>query len=220
LTGIAPPDYVLLLQEDIEGGDRAARTLASTRGLSAFYVPVRGDAGRSSGNAILSSRPLENPRAVMLVRERQPRAAALAAVTVAGERLFIVNVHMENRVVWWRGLFSDLARGRQAAALLQALPQDEHGVLGGDLNTWLGPTERAWRVIARRFPDTPDDRPQPTFHDRLVLDHLFFDLPEGWTITRRVLENSYDSDHHPVVAVVTAQSPPGGSASRNPPYVP
>jgi hypothetical protein len=58
--------------------------------------------------------------------------------------------------------------------------------------------------MAKRFRDTPPGPPQPTFHDRLVLDHLFFDLPEGWTAISRVVSDSYGSDHHPVVAIVTA----------------
>jgi len=37
----------------------------------------------------------------------------------------------------------------------------------------------------------------------IVLDHLFFDLPDGWSVTRRVLKDAYGSDHHPVVAVIT-----------------
>jgi hypothetical protein len=63
----------------------------------------------------------------------------------------------------------------------------------------LGPDEPAWRMLLTRFPDTPD-RPGPTFRDRLVLDHLFFDLPDGWTVNRRVVDDKYGSDHHPVIA--------------------
>ena len=109
---------------------------------------------------------------------------------------------MENRLAWWRALFSDAARGEQASALLRELPAGD-GILGGDLNTWLGPNEPAWRAMLRRFPDTPRDPPQPTFHDRLVLDHLFFDLPAGWRVSRRVINNAYGSDHHPVIAVLS-----------------
>jgi endonuclease/exonuclease/phosphatase family metal-dependent hydrolase len=204
LTGTPPPEYVALLQEDIERNGQGAATFATSRGLSTFFVPVRADGGRESGNAILSTVPLDGPRSIALRRERQPRAAAMAWITIAGERIFVVNVHMENRVTWWRGLFSDIARGRQAAALLHALPSDERGLLGGDLNTWLGPEEPAWRAMVQRFRDTPGDSSQPTFRDRLVLDHLFFDLPEGWMAVRRVIRDSYGSDHHPVVAIVTA----------------
>jgi endonuclease/exonuclease/phosphatase family metal-dependent hydrolase len=203
LTGAVPIDYVLLLQEVVRPVD--------AQGLSVFFAPVRGD----SGNAILSTRPLIEPRVIALERERQPRSAIAATLRLDAASLFIADVHMENRLAWWRALFSDTARGEQASALLRELPAGD-GILGGDLNTWLGPNEPAWRAMLRRFPDTPRDPPQPTFHDRLVLDHLFFDLPAGWRVSRRVINNAYGSDHHPVVATVTDPSLAGrpGSATR------
>ena len=203
LTQGVPDDYVILLQEDIEPSTHSARDAAGTNGLSVFFAPVRGDQRRMSGNAILSTRPLRDPRILPLQRERQPRGAVAATITLDAATLFIVDVHMENRVTWWRALFSDTARGQQARSLLEQLPAHDHGILGGDLNTWLGPREPAWRVMLQRFPSTPHNSPQPTFHDRLVLDHLFFDLPAGWVVSRRVINNAYGSDHHPVVATIS-----------------
>jgi len=46
---------------------------------------------------------------------------------------------------------------------------------------------------------------QPTVRDRLVLDHLFFDLPDGWRFDRWSLRDYYGSDHRPVVGVVSAR---------------
>ena len=65
-----------------------------------------------------------------------------------------------------------------------------------------GADEAAWQQLAQRFADTAAWLPTPTFHDRLVLDHLLMDLPEGWQVTRRVLPERYGSDHHPVMGVV------------------
>jgi endonuclease/exonuclease/phosphatase family metal-dependent hydrolase len=203
LTGGQPRDYVVLLQEDVERNNEPLGAVAATRHLFAFFLPLRRQHGAISGNAILSTQPFDEPRIISLPRQRQPRASAAANITVAGERLFIANVHLENRLPWWEVLFSDTARGRQARALLQALPATQHGVLGGDLNTWLGPREPAWREMLLRFPDTRFDPRQPTFRGRLVLDHLFFDLPDGWTAARRVAREAYGSDHHPVVAAVS-----------------
>lgn len=205
LTGTPPRDFVVLLQEDVEAVDRGAIPVARIRGLTAVFAPVHQETGRSSGNAILSTQPLHDPHEIALPRVRQPRTALVGSLEIAGERLFVVNVHLENRVAWWRGLFSDTARGRQAEALLMMLPGPAHGILGGDLNTWLGPREPAWRAMLRRFPSNPTDPRQPTFHDRLVLDHLFFDLPAGWTVTRRVSADTFGSDHHPVVAQISRQ---------------
>jgi endonuclease/exonuclease/phosphatase family metal-dependent hydrolase len=159
-----------------------------------FASPVRG----ATGNAIISTIPLEDPRTIDLPRERQPRAAVVASVRVGGQPLLLVSTHLENRLGWLRGLFGDRARGRQAEALIEGLPRG-HGIVGGDFNTMLGPDEPALRLLLERFPDTPE-RPEPTFRDRLVLDHLFLDLPDGWGVTRRVIGDQYGSDHHPVVA--------------------
>ena len=198
-TGAPPRDYVLLLQE-FPNNDRGGIG-SRAHALTVFASPVRG----ATGNAIISTLPLENPRTIDLPRERQPRAAVVATVRVSGQELFVVSTHLENRLGWLRGLFGDRARGRQADALIDALPGG-HGIVGGDFNTMLGPDEPAWRVLLRRFPDTPD-RPEPTFRDRLVLDHLFFDLPDGWSVHRRVIEDQYGSDHHPVVADIHGLEP-------------
>lgn len=192
LTGAPPREYVLLLQE-FPGRDEGS-VGSRTHALTLFTSPVRG----ATGNAIVSTIPLEEPRTIDLPRERQPRAAVVAGIRIGGQPLFVVSTHLENRLGWLRGLFGDRARGRQAEALIQALPPGP-GVVGGDFNTMLGRDEPAWRALLRRFPDTPD-RPEPTFRDRLVLDHLFVDLPDGWIVNRRVIADQYGSDHHPVIA--------------------
>lgn len=202
LTGAPVHDYVVLLQEAIEGGERDIRAIGRARTLSASFSPVRRVERRVSGNAILATAPLDDVRTIELPTERQPRAALAASVDVAGQRLFIVSTHLENRLGWMRGLFGDRARGRQASALLAAIPDAGHGILGGDMNTMLGAGEAAWRTFLARFPDTPSGS-EPTFRERLVLDHLFFDLPDGWHAARRVVPERYGSDHHPVVGVVT-----------------
>lgn len=199
-------DYVLLLQEATTGGEPDTLAQAASLGLTTYFDPVRRRSGLQTGNAIISTLPLGTSRVIALPRERQPRSAVVASVGVAGTELFVVSVHLENRVGWTRGLlFSDGARGRQAEALIDALPAGAHGIVGGDMNTWLGPGEPAWRTLLERFPDTPPD-PQPTLRDRLVLDHLFFDLPEGWTATRQVIADQYGSDHHPVLGLLYASA--------------
>jgi endonuclease/exonuclease/phosphatase family metal-dependent hydrolase len=211
LTGTPPADYVLLLQEIINGGPQLPAGLAQNRPLHFMFEPIRVRGARTSGNAILSTLPLTDERQIALPRERQPRGALLVTVAVAGQPLFLVDAHLENRVGITRGLlFSDGPRDRQARALVDLLPAG-HGILGGDLNTWLGPDEPALKTLAARFPETPTDRIRPTVRDRLVLDHLFFDLPDGWTASRWSLRDYYGSDHRPVVGVISASAPhPGG----------
>ena len=200
LGGAAPVGYVLLLQEAAE---HELDAIAVPRGWTTWFVPVRGVEGRVRGNAIVSSLALRDRRVVPLSRERQPRAAASAWIDLAGQPLFVASVHLENRVSLWRGgLLGDSARGRQVDGLLRALPADASGILGGDFNTWLGPNEPAWKALGRRFADTPDMMPMPTFRDRLALDHVVMDLPDGWSAMNRVLPDDYGSDHHPVMALV------------------
>lgn len=203
--GADAADIVLLLQEAVAEDLPRVRQLAEVRGWSLFYVPVHHDGRWMRGNAILSSRPIRGARAITLPQERQPRRAAAGTIAVAGEELFVVSAHLENRVSWWKaGLRSDDARGRQAAALVRALPEGK-GIVGGDFNTWLGPREPAWRLLARRFDDTPAARTS-TFAAHLILDHVFVDLPAGWHAATRVVDETYRSDHHPVLTLVSASS--------------
>jgi endonuclease/exonuclease/phosphatase family metal-dependent hydrolase len=224
LTCVAPAEYVLLLQEATATDDGSVPLLPTRRRLSAAFVPVRHDGRVTRGNAIVATTPLADVNAVALPRERQPRAALTAAITVGGSRLFVVSTHLENRVSWWLGgPLIDTARGRQAEALVRALPTNRPGIVGGDMNTWLGVTEPAWRVLRRRFPDTPPDEyvPAATFRDRLALDHLFFDLPEGWRAERRVVPDTYGSDHRPVLGLITKEIPNPKSQIPNPkPQIP
>jgi endonuclease/exonuclease/phosphatase family metal-dependent hydrolase len=203
LTG-QTAETVLLLQEAIEEDTAELQRLADERQWSMFFVPVGYDGKHTRGNAILSSRPLILPRVIPLPRERQARAAAAASIDLQSYRMFVVSAHLENRLGGLKGLFSDAARERQAEALIDALPAAEHGIVGGDLNTWMGTHEPALQVLARRFLDSPGVMRAPTFRGRLVLDHLFFDLPDGWRAFTRVMPQTYGSDHHPVIGVISA----------------
>ena len=205
LTGAPVRDYVIFLQESIEGSQHDVTAFGKERRLTTFFVPVRLSDRGTSGNAIVTTRPPLSARAIDLPRERLVRRAVEATMEIEGVRFFAVCAHLENRMTWLQGaLFSDSARGRQAEALLRELPQGP-GIVGGDLNTWLGPDEPAWRILSGRFGDTPIDPAEPTFRDRLVLDHLFFDLPERWEAARHVVRNRYGSDHNPVLGVIVAK---------------
>jgi endonuclease/exonuclease/phosphatase family metal-dependent hydrolase len=194
LTGAPVANAVLLLQE--------ATPSTALAGFDSHFVAVRQSPERTSGNLILSTRPLDDRRAIPLPAARQPRTAAVATIEIGRQRVFVASVHLENRLAWSRlAIFADGARGRQAAALVAGLPAGP-GVVGGDMNTILGPHEPAWRRLRARFDDTPDTPAQPTFRDRLVLDHLFFDLPDGWLGATDVVADRYGSDHHPVIGLI------------------
>jgi endonuclease/exonuclease/phosphatase family metal-dependent hydrolase len=213
-AGVSVRDFVLLVQEAIESGEHDVVALGKARNLSTFFSEVRRTSRGVSGNAIVSTRPLVMPSSIELPRQRQRRAALATTIEIGGQRVLVVNAHFENRTTLLRTLFSDTARGRQADALLNALPSAGPVVLGGDFNTWLGPREPAWQKLAARFPDTPGGPFEPTFRDRLVLDHLFFDVPDQWQVVRVVAKDAYGSDHRPVIGLIScprcvpsAQSP-------------
>jgi len=205
-AGVPVRDYVLLLQEAIESGEHDVGAIGNARTLSTFFSEVRRTANGVSGNAIISTQPLLMPAVIDLPRQRQRRGAVAATIEIAGNRLLVIDAHFENRTSLLRALFSDTARGRQADALLAALPSSGAVILGGDFNTWLGPREPAWRKLAERFPDTPGGPFEPTFRDRLVLDHLFFDVPDQWQIARVVAKETYGSDHRPVIGIISCAS--------------
>ena len=188
--------------------------LVKDQRLSLLYVPsMRNggdpDAPEDRGNAIVSTLPLDSPAVIELPFEHQRRAAALALVegrTRAGSawRLGVVAVHFDTALALTRG-GPMAARGRQAAALVEALaaaPDDT--VLGGDFNTWLGSREPALKVVRRAFPEG-GDRATTTWKGPLglhaSLDHL---LARGRTRLLSVarLPDRLGSDHYPVMGII------------------
>ena len=191
LGGGPPAACLVLLQEAVEDDLHA---IANGRGWPLFFVRVRDDGGRARGNAILSSLPILNPRTIPLPRERQPRAAAAASVDIAGRRLFVVSAHLENRARWWTaGLLSDAARGRQVDVLLQVLPPDEPGIVGGDFNS--GSAKHRLAALAHLFGETPRAR-APT-SEPLSLAPLLRSAADCNCV--RVVPDAYGSDHTPVM---------------------
>jgi len=204
ITGSPIRNYVILLQESIAGNQYDVVAFARQRQLWVYFAQVRLSDRGPSGNAILTTEQPLNVSTIILPRIHRMRKAVVASFEIEGQSMFIVNAHLENRLSWLKGgLFADNARGKQTQALVNALPPGP-GIVGGDLNTILGQDEPTVRMLTERFGDTPTERSVPTFHDRLVLDHLFFDLPDGWLATRQVIANRYNSDHHPVLGLVFA----------------
>ena len=244
--GADPLQTVLLLQEvfatgsDLpgvaDGGAWASRITGTPQGedrtdivsfareasLSLIYVPSMRSGGpdggppEDRGNAILANVPLSAGCAIELPFERQRRVAVAAEVAVAGHRVALCSVHLENRAPWsrvWRTLGS--GRGKQMAALLRVFPDCSGGdavVLGGDLNTWVrGRREVAYTLARNRFPLPEHPDPRPTHHLEIGgwlrdADYLMFRLPPGWHCEYRRLDEDFGSDHYPLVGSI---SPPG-----------
>ena len=195
---------------------RGARTdivaLARTLGLAMLYVPSmrngRADGGppEDRGNAILTSLPLSNVAAIELPFDRQRRVAVAATISGLDAdgvpwHLRVASSHLNATAgadrLW---LFASGVRAAQARSLAAALGSVEPAILGSDLNTWAdGPREPAVRELRTQFPDTGHPGLAPTFRLGLMLDYLFFRLPDGWTGVSTRVDDRFGSDHHPLL---------------------
>jgi endonuclease/exonuclease/phosphatase family metal-dependent hydrolase len=183
--------------------------LAASLGLSLYYAPaMRNGPGHETdedrGSAILATEALSDLEAIELPFERQRRVALQATIHLdggLGERhaLRLTNVHLENRGSRWSlGLLAPVSRLAQATALMDRLPPDGASLLGGDLNTWFGSLEPAYRRLAMAFDRGLHVDRRPTFGGLLRLDHVFVRLPDGWE-ARTVRLDRFGSDHHPLL---------------------
>lgn len=190
-------------------------SFAREASLSLVYVPSMRNGGpdggppEDRGNAILANVPLSSARAIELPFERQRRVAVVADAYIGGHRVSLCSVHLENRAPWgraWRSLGS--GRGRQMAGLLSVFPGGSRAdafVLGGDFNTWMfGRREAAYTLARSRFPQPERPDPRPTHHFEIGgwprrADYLLFRLPPGWLGEYRTLDDSFGSDHYPLV---------------------
>ena len=245
LTGQPVNHFVLLLQEvyrenlgvpadedlpsEMPSGSRTAeqdRTpildWARALGLHLVYVPsMRNGIGfptpEDRGNAILSTLPLEHPRALELPAGIQRRVAVVADVrgrTSEGNAwsVAVSSAHLDNASISSPLASLGSVRARQASGLVRMLPGEGPVLVGGDFNTWLGQQEeRAYRIMRDDFPYPRAHQTAPTAN-RLgagrIIDWLFFRGPAGWSFDDARAGHTYGSDHYPVFGWV--HIPPGG----------
>ena len=197
-------------------------SFAREASLSLIYVPSMRNGGADGGppedrgNAILANVPLSSACAIELPFERQRRVAVAAEVDIGGRRVALCSVHLENRAPWgraWRTLGS--GRRRQMAGLLGVFPDCSEAdafVLGGDLNTWLrGRREGAYTLARTRFPQPKHPDPRPTHHFEIggwlrQADFLMFRLPPGWRGEYSTLDDTFGSDHYPLVGGIRQEA--------------
>ena len=199
-------------------GPRSSRIeavrLGERLGLSSMYVPSMrngppGVTAEDRGNAILSTARLRQAEAIELPLERQRRVAIAATVTVRGSGssstpLRVVSTHFTNMVMHHLWILSESGRLRQARALNQALPNEGPMILGGDLNSWFGYRDAAYRELASRLSAAEKEDRRATFGP-MRLDHLLFRLPQGWRAEVRRADRKYGSDHYPLVALIESR---------------
>jgi endonuclease/exonuclease/phosphatase family metal-dependent hydrolase len=182
-------------------------------GLSAWYVPsMRNgrDMREDRGNAIVSTEPLLDPRALELPLARQRRVVAGASVVVrterGPERLHVWSAHLEPvsspETLW---VFHNPRQG-QVRAILSVLGMPVLAgsapsagiVLGGDFNTIKNGDDESAYTLARQWSTslTTEDRRRTHIMGRL--DYLFFRLAAGWQAQVRRADERFGSDHYPV----------------------
>jgi endonuclease/exonuclease/phosphatase family metal-dependent hydrolase len=188
---------------------------ADSLGLALLFVPSMRNGctdvpRQDRGNAILSTLPLSNLKAVEVPIVRQRRVVAMADVqgrTSAGDdwTLTLASVHFENR---GPGVPRDWVHGRakQASAVVKNLPDNGLLVVGGDFNTLNGASEPAVRIVGAKFKNTPPHQRSMTFVSYAImrshLDYLFFrgvgeHRAPYWRARQR-----YGSDHYPIMGFV------------------
>ncbi len=225
------PEHPVALRAD---GQIAA--VAERQDLHLVYVPSMRN-GREAGagghgppedrgNAILSTLPLSDLRAIELPVQKQRRVAVtgrIEGVTGGGDpwSLQVASVHLDH-IADWRSFHRSFGQNRldHAELLVDLLADEAFAVVGGDFNTWFrGDAEPAVRLMRRHFPDPvapPDDATlgNPYFPlDRLV-DYLFFRVPEGWTAEYRVVPDRHGSDHYPLVGTLRWVGGSGAAMAR------
>jgi endonuclease/exonuclease/phosphatase family metal-dependent hydrolase len=257
LTGSPVEHFVLLVQEARRSGSavpavlppgaRTPRRLgdrdagpaadivhtARRLGLGLFYAPSMRNGGaehaaEDRGNAILTSVPLTDLRAIELPLLAQRRVAVAATVPFLdadGNRreLRVTSVHLDYGANRSRPL-APFGSGRtlQAGALADALAGDGNSVVGGDFNTWsLSQLERGLTRMRAAFPDLPMGRGQATHYSAGILprqlDHLFLRAADVTGSAPVRLEDRYGSDHYPLITwirLAAATSTVSPSADR------
>lgn len=199
-------------------GPRSSRIeavrLAGQLGLTAAYVPSMrngppGVTDEDRGNAILATARLREVGAIELPLERQRRVAVAATLTIAGRNgapipVRIISTHFTNMVMHHAWILSESGRLRQARALAAALPNDGALIVGGDLNSWFGYRDAAYRELRQKLSGAATEDRRATFGP-MRLDHLLFRLPEGWRVDLRRADRKYGSDHYPLVALIESR---------------
>jgi endonuclease/exonuclease/phosphatase family metal-dependent hydrolase len=220
------PGFAAVARWSGDGERQDATQLAGEYGLSVLYAPsmrngpvASGVTPEDRGNAILSTLPLQSPELLELPYERQRRVAVAARVTARTSSgtpwtLRLVSAHFDNRARFGRIFRSFGAlRSNQARALAEQLSNNEPTLLGADLNTWIG--GEAARLLRAALPQPqirPEQRtvPLPGPIPDLRLDYLFAKLPPEWRAEYRVVEDTYGSDHRPLLGWVALSAPAVG----------
>jgi endonuclease/exonuclease/phosphatase family metal-dependent hydrolase len=185
--------------------------LANKLGMSVAYVPsmrngsaTKIETREDRGNAVLSSEPLTDVRAIELPFGKQRRVSIAATVTprrAAGAPIRVIVAHFDTN--------SD--RVAQAEALSERIASlsDIPLIVGGDLNSRRGFRDKAVMAVSRlvelescgtgRTTRWPLRLDLPLFFLIGRVDYIFSTLGPLVSRTCQTLDDAYDSDHLPLL---------------------
>jgi len=232
--GFGKPEFVLLLEESfrqagqskdipnaagVEVPSRIAppdpsmdiAQIARKLGWWLYYAPSMrngngiGEHAEDRGNAILSSLPLQDMKAVELPFSVQRRVALIATVADAANqpKLRVAVTHFDTRAPLVQGWIfgGPSARNKQAKDFVSALQKVETDrlpfIVGGDLNTYMG-SKAVINTMSVMAPHT-DCGTQATHTMGVTLDHIFSSVPEAWPGRCVRGDSTFGSDHYPLV---------------------
>jgi endonuclease/exonuclease/phosphatase family metal-dependent hydrolase len=190
-------------------------------GLALAFVPAarngleaRDGLREEKGNAVLSTLRLSDVIAIELPYEAARRVVVAASIRgPGGGALRLATAHLISMSTPWRILTTgNSSRLREALALIDGLRVVEGDrrpistIVAGDLNTW-STRETALRHLLDHFPDSPPLMTEPT-RGPFPTDHILFRTApdtgarpdEILAGSYRRIDDSYFSDHHPILA--------------------
>lgn len=189
--------------------------VAERLGMSMAYVPSMRNGSATAlesredrGNAILSTEPLTDIRAIELPFGRQRRVAVAATVTPRGPTIGpirVITTHFDTN--------GDRVDQAEALALRMESLAELPMLVAGDLNSRRGFKDRAVTAIARRIAlescgtqrtsRWPWRLDIPLFFLIGRVDFMFSTLEASVARTCQTLSHAYDSDHLPILLDVT-----------------
>jgi endonuclease/exonuclease/phosphatase family metal-dependent hydrolase len=192
--------------------------LANKLGMSVAYVPSMRNGSNTAiearedrGNAVLSTEPLGDVRAIELPFGKQRRVAIAATVTprrTPESPIRVVVAHFDTN--------SDRVLQAEALGERIATLSDMPVIVGGDLNSRRGFRDEAVAAVSRRVAlescgtgrtsRWPLRLDMPFFFLIGRVDFIFSTLGSDVARTCQTLEDSYDSDHLPLLLDVRYSS--------------
>lgn len=193
------PDLVALQEVDKHcrrtGEVDQTAVLAKLTGLAGVFGKAMDHDGGEYGQAILSRHPLGETQVHRLPGDGEPRIAFEASVTIGGEALRMVTVHLDHQ--------QDARRLKQAQVVAGILAGiNAPVILAGDFNDVPGSPvlkcfDEKWQVVAKEGPAFTS----PAANPKAEIDHV---LVRGLKVVSPVvvLPEAVASDHRPLVTVL------------------